>query len=61
MAWIRAAGAGGLSLPGQEGLTGAGVGKSVFSRLLLQGHSLGGETEDNKHVGARTQRPSHRF
>lgn len=40
VSWIGAAGAGGLSLPGQEGLTGAGVGESVFSRHLLQGHTL---------------------
>lgn len=35
-----AAGAGGLSLPGQEGLTRARVGQPVFSRHLLQGHAL---------------------
>lgn len=40
MAQIGAAGTGGLSLPGQEGLTGASVGESVFSRHLLQGHTL---------------------
>lgn len=40
MSWIGAAGTGGLSLPGQEGLTGASVGQSVFSRHLLQGHTL---------------------
>lgn len=40
VAWIGATCAGGLSLPGQEGLTRTGVGKSVFSRLLLQRHTL---------------------
>lgn len=40
VAWIGAAGAGGLSLPGQERLTRASVGESVFSRHLLQGHTL---------------------
>lgn len=49
VARIRAPGAGGLSLPGQEGLTGAGVGESVFSRLLLQGHTLRTETQEVKH------------
>lgn len=37
---VGAAGTGGLSLPGQEGLTRASVGQSVFSRHLLQGHTL---------------------
>lgn len=40
MAWVGAACAGGLSLPGQEGLTRAGISKSVFSRLLLHRHTL---------------------
>lgn len=40
---VRAAGAGGLSLAREEGLTGAAVGESVLSRLLLQGHSLRGQ------------------
>lgn len=39
VAGIGAACAGGLSLPGQEGLTRTGIGKSVFSRLLLQRHT----------------------
>lgn len=40
VARIGAPGAGSLSLPGQEGLAGASVGQSVFSRHLLQGHAL---------------------
>lgn len=32
---VRASGAGGLSLAGQEGLTRAAVGQPVLSRLLL--------------------------
>lgn len=40
MSRVRAAGAGGLSLTGQEGLTRPTVGQTVLSRLLLQGHSL---------------------
>lgn len=36
VAWIGATCAGGLSLPGQEGLTRTSVGKSVFGRLLLK-------------------------
>lgn len=39
--WVGAARAGGLSLAGQEGLTRAGVGESVFSRLFLHRHALG--------------------
>lgn len=52
MARVGAPGAGGLSLSGQERLTGAGVGKSVFSRLLLQGHTL------QRHRRALTTRMS---
>lgn len=51
VARVRAPRAGGLSLPGQEGLTGAGVGQSVFSRLLLQGHPLRTETRTDHHRG----------
>lgn len=46
VAWEGAACAGGLSLPGQERLTRAGVGKSVFSRLLLQRHTLRKDTKE---------------
>lgn len=48
VARIGAACAGGLSLPGQEGLTRTGVGKSVFSRLLLQRHALCESTRGSK-------------
>ena len=48
VAGVRAAGAGGLSLPGQEGLAGAGVGKSVLSRLLLDSHALRKDAGDGQ-------------
>lgn len=50
MAWVGAPGTGGLSLPGQEGLTGASVGESVFSRPLLQGHALKKMAEPSEQV-----------
>lgn len=64
VARIGPAGAGGLSLPGQEGLTRAGVGESVLSCHLLQGHTLeemegtsGGRVCEDKLHYPQCQRP----
>lgn len=51
VSWIGAAGAGGLSLPGQEGLARARVGEPVLRRHLLEGHAL----EDKWTIRPRPQ------